>query len=525
MTLRIGIDFDNTIVNYDGLFSKVAKKLKLNLDSYPAKKELIKKEIFKKKNGLKIWQRLQGKVYGEFIANAKIFDGLRKFIIHCNLKNYEIFIISHKTRFGHYDEKKIFLRKAALDFIDSNKIIRSDITGIKKKNIFFFTTRKKKITQIKKLKLNFFIDDLTEVLCDKNFPKITKKILFSKNKNNNEDIINVNNWFKIDQVINGYWSIDHLKKLSSILLKKNDILDFNQVHNGINSKVYKLKLKKNKSLILKMYPYEDNLFSRRIRVENESLRYLNKNNFPVPKVFKAFLEFNCSFFEFQPGKKITKATELSIDQCYDFINKLMILSSQTKIKSFPNAKEACFNPNEICKQIEKKFHILLKVNNKELNNFLLLNFHSLFTKYSKKAKKKFNKKFTNNIVISNRILSPSDFGLHNTISHNNKLYFLDFEYFGWDDPIKLICDFFWHPGNNVSKKLKNRFLNKTINLFSKNYKNFKNKLYVLLPLYGLRWCLIILNCFVKKNHTNKIIETQQLKKAQKILNQVSHYGY
>ena len=30
MTLRIGIDFDNTIVNYDGLFSKVAKKLKLN---------------------------------------------------------------------------------------------------------------------------------------------------------------------------------------------------------------------------------------------------------------------------------------------------------------------------------------------------------------------------------------------------------------------------------------------------------------------------------------------------------------
>ena len=105
------------------------------------------------------------------------------------------------------------------------------------------------------------------------------------------------------------------------------------------------------------------------------------------------------------------------------------------------------------------------------------------------------------------------------------LYFLDFEYFGWDDPIKLICDFFWHPGNNVSKKLKNRFLNKTINLFSKNYKNFKNKLYVLLPLYGLRWCLIILNCFVKKNHTNKIIETQQLKKAQKILNQVSHYGY
>jgi hypothetical protein len=239
--------------------------------------------------------------------------------------------------------------------------------------------------------LNFFIDDLPEVLCDKNFPTTTKKILFSKSKNNNKDIININNWFKIDQVINGYWSINHLKKLSSILLKKNNILDLDQVHNGINSKVYKLKLKKNKSLILKMYPFEDNLVSRRMRVENESLKYLNKNNFPVPKIFKAFFEFNCSFFEFQSGKKITKATKLSIDQCYDFVNKLLLLSRQTKIKSFPNAKEACFSPKEICKQIEKKFHILLKVDNKELNNFLLLNFHSLFTKYSKKAKKRLKK--------------------------------------------------------------------------------------------------------------------------------------
>ena len=45
MTIRIGIDFDNTIVNYQGLFSAVAKKLKFNLDKYPAKKDLIKKDL------------------------------------------------------------------------------------------------------------------------------------------------------------------------------------------------------------------------------------------------------------------------------------------------------------------------------------------------------------------------------------------------------------------------------------------------------------------------------------------------
>ncbi len=525
MTLRIGIDFDNTIVNYDGLFSKVAKKLELKLDSYPSKKESIKKEIFKKKNGLKIWQKLQGKVYGEFISNAKIFDGLKKFIIHSNLKNCKIFIISHKTQFGHYDEKRISLRKAALDFLNSKKILSPYVTGIKKKNIFFFTTRRKKINQIKKLKLDFFIDDLSEVLCDKNFPTKTKKILFSKFKENKKNIININNWFKIDEIINGNWSTKHLIKLSSILLKNKEILDFNQIHNGINSKVYKLKFQKNKKLILKIYPIEDNFISRRMRVENNSLKYLKNNNFTVPGIFKSCFDFNCSFHEFQPGKKNIKATKLLIDQCYDFIKKLSLLSKKTKINLFPKAKEACLNPNAICEQIEKKFNNLLKINNKPLNNFLLLEFSDLFKKYSKITKSKLNKEFKKDISKSNRILSPSDFGLHNTISEKNKLYFLDFEYFGWDDPIKLICDFFWHPGNNMSKKLKNRFLNKVINLFGKNYKNFKNKLYALLPLYGLRWCLIILNCFVNKNYKNKIIEKQQLKKAKKILNQVSHYGY
>ena len=104
--MRIGLDFDNTVANYNSLFSTVAKKLKFKLDKYPAKKELIKKEIFKNKNGLKIWQKLQGKVYGEFISGAKIFEGVKKFIVHCNIKKYELYIVSHKTQFGHYDKKK-----------------------------------------------------------------------------------------------------------------------------------------------------------------------------------------------------------------------------------------------------------------------------------------------------------------------------------------------------------------------------------------------------------------------------------
>ena len=41
-----------------------------------------------------------------------------------------------------------------------------------------------------------------------------------------------------------------------------------------------------------------------------------------------------------------------------------------------------------------------------------------------------------------RSLSPSDFGFHNAIRRaDGRLAFVDFEYFGWDDPAKLVADF------------------------------------------------------------------------------------
>ena len=147
---------------------------------------------------------------------------------------------------------------------------------------------------------------MSEVLCDKNFPIKTNKILFSKFKNVKKNIINLDNWFKIDEKVNGNWSRTHLLKLSSILLNRKDILDLNQIHNGINSKVFNLKFKKNKNLILKTYPFEDEIISQRMRVENNSLKYLKNNNFPVPGIYKSFFDFNCSFYEFQSGKKILK---------------------------------------------------------------------------------------------------------------------------------------------------------------------------------------------------------------------------
>ena len=98
------------------------------------------------------------------------------------------------------------------------------------------------------------------------------------------------------------------------------------------------------------------------------------------------------------------------------------------------------------------------------------------------------------------VISPSDFGLHNALqTKGNRMVFLDFDYFGWDDPVKLASDFYWHPAMNLSEEHKSYWLKSMINLFKKKDILFEDRLKAALPLYAIRWVLIILNEFLSKD--------------------------
>ena len=125
-------------------------------------------------------------------------------------------------------------------------------------------------------------------------------------------------------------------------------------------------------------------------------------------------------------------------------------------------------------------------------------------------------------------LSPSDFGFHNAIRKDNgDIVFLDFEHFGWDDPAKLISDFLFHPKMNLDLKLKKKFVDNMLSIFSSD-NPLKYRFEILYPLFALKWCLICLNEFLPNNfmkrkfayrqNLDKIdILKQQLLKAKKIL--------
>jgi hypothetical protein len=124
-------------------------------------------------------------------------------------------------------------------------------------------------------------------------------------------------------------------------------------------------------------------------------------------------------------------------------------------------------------------------------------------------------------------LSPSDFGLHNAvIGPGGALTFVDFEYFGRDDPAKLTADFLLHPAMALSPQLRRRFAGGAAMAFCDSA-GYNDRLGLLLPLVGLKWCMILLNEFLPERlarrtfaagcETERELPVRQLAKARAML--------
>ena len=91
------------------------------------------------------------------------------------------------------------------------------------------------------------------------------------------------------------------------------------------------------------------------------------------------------------------------------------------------------------------------------------------------------------------IYSPSDFGCHNIILGNNgTLNFIDFEYSGADDHLKLALDFFSNPEVDMPWKLFEYFM-ETSKGNMRSYELSLKKISALQLLYKSKWAFISIN--------------------------------
>ena len=524
--MNIGIDFDNTIVWYDISFREVALSEGFIDGNWKGKgKTDLRDHLRQQPDGERTWMILQGLVYGKYMHGAEMMPGVANFLLSCKARNHRVCIVSHKTEFGHFDPGKISLRQEALKWMDAKRFFDPEYIAINKKDVYFALTREEKVEKIAQLKCDWFVDDLPEVFEEANFPSDTRKILFgdSSEKKLSRDTAVLDSWEKISDNILGQ-TIDNDIFAKSRWMTDQPIENFQKIPGGGNSRVYKITITGGNSYALKYYPDQTSDIRPRLATEFNTLKLLHQHNITnVPKAVEKEEDLNLGFYEWIEGEQVTDLTLDDLKQAVDFVNQLHILSRKVGENNIKLASEACLSVANLIEQVEKRLGRIKSVSENflDLRHFFAQTFEPLWKEVKEESYSLWPMESRDSsLPRKKQTLSPSDFGFHNVLrGFSGKLTFIDFDYFGWDDPVKLTADFIWHPAMNLDSELKEKWNEAMLELFSSD-PHFKDRLNAAMPLYGLRWVMIVLNEFLsgftKRRKEAGVSDTYDSKKSRKI---------
>jgi hypothetical protein len=255
----------------------------------------------------------------------------------------------------------------------------------------------------------------------------------------------------------------------------------------------------------------------------------------VPKPVAYSRDANCGVYQWIDGAPYDRPGASDIDQALAFVAALHGARTAAAASALPLASEACLSGDDIRAQVEGRRRALLSraESHAGLADFLERRFAPAFGACVDAARETYTRialSFSEPLESALTTLSQSDFGFHNAIRRSDgTAAFVDFEYFGWDDPVKLACDFVLHPAMDLDDDMKSLFLDGVSRIFADDAA-FGQRLRALIPLYGLRWCMILLNEFRDDRWHQRLtagvredrsaVEKRQLAKAETLLSRL-----
>ena len=160
--MNLGLDFDNTLIDYDSIFYETALKLGL-IDKGIKKSKISVRNFLLDINQEHKFTFLQGEVYGKEIINAEKSKGMFESLLKLKNKGYRLYIVSHKTK-NPIIGAKYDLHEAAKKWLNKNKFFDQDGLNLNKSDVYFEEKKEYKIQRIHSLNLSHFIDDLESIL-------------------------------------------------------------------------------------------------------------------------------------------------------------------------------------------------------------------------------------------------------------------------------------------------------------------------------------------------------------------------
>lgn len=260
---------------------------------------------------------------------------------------------------------------------------------------------------------------------------------------------------------------------------------------GANSHVLRVTTS-TRTLGLKCYPHRPGDPRDRLDVEWRALRFLRSIGLEaVPEALGRDDTNRLMLMEWIEGGLVNSHSPADIDAAAGFIADVFQASATAHAAGFTLASEACLSVIEINRQIETRLAAI--VQHPMLQSFLHHTFRPTFAAVQSRIASELSQDHC--LPVALRRLIPADFGFHNALRQpDGRLRFIDFDYFGWDDPVKMTADFVLHPAMSLNAAEKRSLVTRLAAAVPEDA-GFLNRLAAHKPLYALRWALILLNPF------------------------------
>jgi hypothetical protein len=509
----LGVDFDNTIVRYDALFHRAARDRELIPASVPVSKGAVRAYL-RQADREACWTELQGYVYGPRMREAQPFPGVIEFFLRCRDRGIPVFIISHRTRYP-YIGQQYDLHAAARDWLETYGFHDPERIGLARDRVFFDLTKEEKLRRIAEQQCTHFIDDLPEIFDAPAFPAGVRKILFDPQGANADysGAQRVESWQAMDGVLldeppAGACTTPNPDHVAALLgdAGLGGPFELSEIAGGGNNRVYRL-ICGGKALLLKAYFRHPDDPRNRLAAEfafskcawSQGIRCL-------PQPLACDYEHDLGLYEFVAGRLLLPAEIglAEVEQALDFYRRLNLHKESPLASGLPEGSEACFSLTSHLECVSRRLARLEHLDGRTpIDGEARRLVHQQLSPAWRRIRDRVAAEATARglsldtaIAPGDRCLSPSDFGFHNAIlASDGRLRFIDFEYAGWDDPAKLVCDFFCQPALPVPFAFWPGFSQAVAADLSQPELQLW-RFALLLPVYRMKWCCIMLNDFL-----------------------------
>ncbi len=283
-----------------------------------------------------------------------------------------------------------------------------------------------------------------------------------------------------------------------------EVVSLHSLSGGANNQVVRVDCGEHK-FVLKSYYHDANDPRDRFATElaftqfawDQNLRCLSQP-LASDKASRAIL------FSFADGSPMVPADvdASSINQAMDFA--VALNAHRAEAKHLPTASEYCASLAEHIQLVDERIARLRQfADNEAARDFVETELSPAWERFRQEAVIRAGSELGRALFTEEQCLSPCDFGFHNALlDDSGQITFVDYEYAGWDDPARTVCDFFCQVAVAVPEKHLELVLCRISEMLPPSLR-LRERVAVLMPIYRVKWCCIVLNEFLPRDRARR----------------------